>query len=66
MSSWKQYGGTNKGEKANDINADSIITNNLSLKKPYQGNLIIAGSLIVNENLRNIIIVIYINLFLSL
>jgi len=36
MSSWKQYGGTNKGEKANDINADSIVVNYLSLKKPYQ------------------------------
>ena len=51
MSSWKQYGGTNKGEKANDINADSIVANYLSLKKPYQGNLIVNGGLQINKDL---------------
>ena len=51
MSSWKQYGGTNKRDKANDITVENIITNNLSLLKPYQGNLFINGSVIVYKDM---------------
>ena len=51
MSSWKQYGGTNKSEKSNDIKADSIIVNNLSITKPYQGNLVVNGSLQITKDL---------------
>lgn len=43
MSSWKQYGGINNSEKIGRINAESITTNQLILKKPYLGIFDICG-----------------------
>ena len=51
MSSWKQYGGLNKGSKANEVTTDSLIVNNLLIKQPYKGNLIINGSVDINNSI---------------
>jgi len=48
MSSWKQYGGMNKFEKAGQIDAYSITVNKLNLKEAYQGTFDICGQFIVH------------------
>jgi len=51
MSSWKQYGGTNNREKSNDINVDYLSVRRLAILQPYQGNLIVNGSLQINDDI---------------
>jgi predicted acyltransferase (DUF342 family) len=48
--SWKKYGGTNKLETMNNLTVNSIVTDNLSLKKFYLGDWDICGGLRVKDN----------------
>lgn len=50
MSGWKKYGGTNKLELTNNLTVNSIVTDNLSLKKYYLGDWDICGGLRVKDN----------------
>jgi len=50
MTTWKKYGGTNKLDNNNNITVNSIVTNSLTLKKPYYGTLDICGELHVYGN----------------
>ena len=48
--SWKKYGGTNKLETLNNLTVNSIVTDNLSLRKFYLGDWDICGGLRVKDN----------------
>ena len=48
--SWKKYGGTNKLETLNNLTVNSIVTDNLSLRKYYLGDWDICGGLRVKDN----------------
>ena len=48
--SWKKYGGINNYDNLSNINVNSLVANNLSLRNPYQGIFTICGDLIVTNN----------------
>jgi hypothetical protein len=49
MSSWKQYGGTNKLDLLNNIVVNNVITDTLTLRKAYYGTFDISGVLRVGS-----------------
>jgi hypothetical protein len=51
MSSWKQYGGTNKLNKTNNINVNNFSAKSFILYGPYEGNFDICGNLHVENSL---------------
>ena len=48
--SWKKYGGINNYDNLSNINVNSLVANNISLRNPYQGIFTICGELIVSNN----------------
>ena len=48
--SWKKYGGIDHYDNLSNINVNSLVANNISLRNPYQGIFTICGELIVSNN----------------
>jgi len=49
--SWKQYGGTNKLDKMNNINVSTLSTDSFRLHGPYQGDFDICGNLHLDSSM---------------
>lgn len=49
MSSWKQYGGTNKYESLNNIVVNNVVADTITLRKSYYGTFDISGVLRVGS-----------------
>jgi UDP-3-O-[3-hydroxymyristoyl] glucosamine N-acyltransferase len=47
--SWKKYGGINQLEQLNNLNANNLVIDNLSVRNAYQGNFTICGELIISN-----------------
>lgn len=48
--SWKKYGGINQLEQLNNLNVNSLVVDNLSVRNTYQGNFTICGELLISSN----------------
>jgi predicted acyltransferase (DUF342 family) len=48
--SWKKYGGINQQEQLNNLNVNTLVIDNLSVRNAYQGNFSICGELIISNN----------------
>jgi len=47
--SWKKYGGINQLEQLNNLNANNLVIDNLSVRNAYQGNFTICGELVISN-----------------
>ena len=47
--SWKKYGGINQLEQLNNLNANNLVIDNLSVRNAYQGNFTICGELMISN-----------------
>ena len=48
--SWKKYGGINNYDSLSNVNVNSLVANNLSLRNAYQGLFTICGELVVTND----------------
>jgi hypothetical protein len=48
--SWKKYGGINNLIQLNNLNANNLVIDNLSVRNSYQGNFTICGELMLSNN----------------
>ena len=51
MSSWRQYGGTNKLNKTNNLNVNHLSSDTMTIRDAYTGNFDICGNLTVDKNI---------------